>query len=1222
MAGPWEDYAGGTTALAEPGPWEDHKPPWADYPGSTETTAAGEQQDIERQAAGTGAAQGLEQARVGVGKTVEHVRDFINEAAPGFLDQLTSPAITGTHYAPDPADPPLTATAKAAANFVSGVAEGVSSPAMVGSMVAGGVVPALAKPITAAFLADTAVHFPAAVDHVREVYANPKSTVQDRAEADLNLAGMIGITYALQSHLASPRAAAEAATRGAVAPRPDVPAADTLTEQPTGGEPPNAISQETISSPQIAGTETAARYQGPAAEAGAEPAAGASPQQQPADLAPAGDASYAAQQGGSPIPEGPQSPPGEAAASQSSLTPQGPLTYQPFEGLPAPPAAVDTALSQPPPAEAGLGAGAATTPNGATDIISPAVETPRPRSFRPDGGFSEDPLVAFVQDQGGILSKSSARQKWGAEKYAINASLWEDAPAFPDPRHNKVYNTKSGQPPDAIAQAAADAGLLPPAADASTLWSALQKTADSAHRTAKAERAQAASIATQEKQTRAFTAAAAKPSPGDKPISAFELSVGDTVKVGTETLKVRSVDPETYAVELEDGSKFGVQHVEDGTVFFGEHEPAKTGEKTNSETMKPGRGIPSGSGPTGEAAPHPGFLASESNTPTLRPGENQGDLLQGADAPFNLAGEKGIDYGARAAEELRKTQAAEAVAALAKKQQPNLFGPAVLEKLGLTREDLGAIGAVPHGTAQTALLIDRTRSMVRDIADVVGGRAAPKLTRAGALDEATQHAAARQYVPALIEDLLAKVFPDKYQDHAAMERTIDIIKKDNILGGYDDAVRELLRLNGTAGPTSAEAQAQAAFVKDIATAQNIPQLDAEVRASLNTDIAQDVKRWETHVSSLMDNLYNELKLANPGTPRETRGRHYAARMNLLPLHEEARISSFSDQNQPLPEIATSNYRNPNMKHDKFMRKAALTGEYSSDPTAVLLNSLGGRINEVTKLRFYQALERTGVGMIEDSFDPSITEIGGKPAARLPIKYPETDPKTGRTRMVEKSLYVQKELVPEIRGILNTDGRVTTNPILAAITKVQMLQLADASAHIKNIHSVVLNALGDGKAKTVGGVTTYSWLPDLLHKVPGLGSLLSVAEINSVARAVSADTPGMRSEIAFLARNGMIRPEYPSTGIQRITRMQDLIHTVDTASRVIMNRRFDQLVRRGLATDTLENRRNFIQQIGEYNRRLMSKKEVMLRDYGASPFIVAGRTFNRFARRLVTGNPRF
>jgi hypothetical protein len=395
----------------------------------------------------------------------------------------------------------------------------------------------------------------------------------------------------------------------------------------------------------------------------------------------------------------------------------------------------------------------------------------------------------------------------------------------------------------------------------------------------------------------------------------------------------------------------------------------------------------------------------------------------------------------------------------------------VLEKLGLTREDLGAIGAVPHGTAQTALLIDRTRSMVRDIADVVGGKAAPKLTRAGVLDEATQHAAARQYVPALIEDLLAKVFPDKYQDHAAMERTIDIIKKDNILGGYDDAVRELLRLNGTAGPTSAEAQAQAAFVKDIATAQNIPQLDAEVRASLNTDVAQDVKRWETHVSSLMDNLYNELKLANPGTPRETRGRHYAARMNLLPLHEEARISSFSDQNQPLPEIATSNYRNPNMKHDKFMRKAALTGEYSSDPTAVLLNSLGGRINEVTKLRFYQALERTGVGMIEDSFDPSITEIGGKPAARMPIKYPETDPKTGRTRMVEKSLYVQKELVPEIRGILNTDGRVTTNPILAAITKVQMLQLADASAHIKNIHTTVLNALGS----THAGVTTILFL---------------------------------------------------------------------------------------------------------------------------------------------------
>jgi hypothetical protein len=758
-----------------------------------ELDQAREQQAIERQAAtGTSAAQGLEQTRAGVGQTIDHVRDFINDAAPGFLDQLTSPAITGTHYAPDQNDPPLTATAKAASNFVSGVAEGVSSPAMVASMVAGGVVPALAKPITAAFLADTAVHFPAAVDHVREVYSNPKSTAQERAEADLNLAGMTAITYALQSHLASPRAAAEAATRGSVAPRPGVPAADTLPQQPKGGEPPNSqdISQENIiGSPQIAGTETAARYAGPAAEAaGAEPAAGAIPPQPPADLAPAGDASYAAQQGGSPIPEGAQSPPGEAAASQSSLTPQGPLTYQPFEGLPAPPAAVDTPVSQPPPAEAGLGAGAATTPNGATDIISPAVETPPPRlrSYRPDGGFAEDPLVQFIiGDQGGILSKSAARQKWGAEKYAINSSLWNDAPAFPDPRHNKIYNTKSGQPPDAIAQAAADAGLLPPGSDATTLWRELQKRAESAHRTAKAERAQAASIATQEKQTRAFTAAAAKPSPGDKPISAFELSLGDTVKVGTETLKVRAIDPETYAVELEDGSKFGIQHVEDGTVFFGEHEAAKVSIDTkrpaslNAASLDPewvrnhrdewiamyakeipyedgkrivekdgkfaievkqGRkwiqpyaasadirdlllrgGMPetlqradqarsdivyradltsalpavnteahrSGGLPSRAQADRAGVSPAEQTpprefggditapeVPTLRPGENQGDLLQGADAPFNLAGEKGIDYAARAAEADRAAAAAHDAAVWQEQNQvPFGFGP-------------------------------------------------------------------------------------------------------------------------------------------------------------------------------------------------------------------------------------------------------------------------------------------------------------------------------------------------------------------------------------------------------------------------------------------------------------------------------------------------------------------------------------------------------------------
>jgi hypothetical protein len=214
-------------------------------------------------------------------------------------------------------------------------------------------------------------------------------------------------------------------------------------------------------------------------------------------------------------------------------------------------------------------------------------------------------------------------------------------------------------------------------------------------------------------------------------------------------------------------------------------------------------------------------------------------------------------------------------------------------------------------------------------------------------------------------------------------------------------------------------------------------------------------------------------------------------------------------------------------------------------------------------------------------------------------------------MVEKSLLVQKHLVPEIRNVLNTDGKLQTNALFRALTQVQLLQLADATAHIKNIHSVVVNSLGSSSAGK-----------DLLRRVPILSSAQALAEITTVARAIAADTPEIRAEIASMAKRGMVRPEYPATGINRITHMQQIIHQVDTASRVIMNRRFNNLVERGLATNTIENRRNFVQQIGEYNRRLMTRSEVTLRDFGISPFVVAGKTFNRFSRRLIAGSPGF
>lgn len=197
----------------------------------------------------------------------------------------------------------------------------------------------------------------------------------------------------------------------------------------------------------------------------------------------------------------------------------------------------------------------------------------RSRAPSPDGGFAADPLVRFIiDDVGGILSKSAAKSKAGAERFnRYVADQYDDAPRFPDPRHNKIYDPVTGQDPANAAGAAADAGLLPPNATASDLWQALDKIGKSSHSMAKQERAQTANMRIAEKQARSFTAAIARPARGEHAINASDLQVGDRVKIGTEQMKVTDIDPDTLDVTIEDGSKFGVQHVGDNQVIYGEH---------------------------------------------------------------------------------------------------------------------------------------------------------------------------------------------------------------------------------------------------------------------------------------------------------------------------------------------------------------------------------------------------------------------------------------------------------------------------------------------------------------------------------------------------------------------------------------------------------------------------------------------------------------------------
>jgi hypothetical protein len=149
---------------------------------------------------------------------------------------------------------------------------------------------------------------------------------------------------------------------------------------------------------------------------------------------------------------------------------------------------------------------------------------------------------------------------------------------------------------------------------------------------------------------------------GKLPKPVPELEVGGTLDVDGEPVKVTAIHRDY--VELEDGRKFGIQRVDKGETLYVEgYEPPKG-----------------------------------TSTPKLRPGEGgTGDLLQ-ENAPFNLAGESGVDAERIAAEKAKSEADRKANEEFQSKNQPELV------PLGAsTPEDLRSSSSTPTGIKITAI---------------------------------------------------------------------------------------------------------------------------------------------------------------------------------------------------------------------------------------------------------------------------------------------------------------------------------------------------------------------------------------------------------------------------------------------------------------------------------------------------------------------------------------
>lgn len=304
-------------------------------------------------------------------------------------------------------------------------------------------------------------------------------------------------------------------------------------------------------------------------------------------------------------------------------------------------------------------------------------------------------LVDAVVEQGGIKlpPKGERRQEYDAAP--------EKLPGV----YRRLLSADGKLSADDMAMQLFDEGRGPlREADVELMWSELTKAINQRISIRKGEAARAKTQREEQKKFEAFDKAASTPKEDARPIHVENLSVGDEVKVGTETMKVVDVDPDGN-VTLQDGSKFGIQRVQDGDVIYGE--VTKDIPEGQGDFLQPEETAP--------AAEQP-----KPTLPQLRPNEKgTSELFQGKDQPFNLAGETGVDYEKKAREKEQADQEAAEAKAKQDKEQTTMFGeePTVLMEPAKPKEPKEPAGLQDFGEKLGGARKDIEASMRRQYSD-------------------------------------------------------------------------------------------------------------------------------------------------------------------------------------------------------------------------------------------------------------------------------------------------------------------------------------------------------------------------------------------------------------------------------------------------------------------------------------------------------------------------
>lgn len=489
-------------------------------------------------------------------------------------------------------------------------------------------------------------------------------------------------------------------------------------------------------------------------------------------------------------------------------------------------------------------------------------------------------------------------------------------------------------------------------------------------------------------------------------------------------------------------------------------------------------------------------------------------------------------------------------------------------------------------------------------------------------------AAASPSATLFVNDVLSGLDVDSTKFDAAL-------KADNLLSIRDsfreEAAKLLAKAQKEGSPEIAD-QAQklqeaADNVNTLLGSKNFPfQDEAELeRYFREPQVAEAIKRHRDDWEQTIEPLYRITQSIDPDVELPTRGKYSQARINLNPIVE----GEYRPATGPI--VGSSGSLTGTMrKMNPFARRAKGTGQaYVLNYAETMANSFAKQLEIANKKAFEDKLLSTGNAKISDP-GQSITLDDGAATKGYPLV---------RKPYQNKWIYVRANLSGEYEIAANVILNPYRDKLIAqafgVFNKAALAGLTDATVHVENLGTALLQVPGgsgtslimDGLLSAMGRLD----IPVMLARA-GIKALPSIGETKlwdnylkehlpkAIVGAVNKALLKRMGQLASIAEINASRMDAVHSRIPGIAQISRTVMGADRLTRQLLDDTFQNLVDAGWVTRTETNRREFINQAGNYNLRAQGSWMRLLRQTGVAPFATAARNFATLGIRGVTLNP--